>query len=401
MADVVLSGSLGPFKLPDVLTFLHTTQKSGTLSVTNDRKETHVFFDAGSLIYAGSNQEPFRLGSILLRKRKITKEQSDQIDELMRHEGGRFGEIAVQQEILSDEQLRDFLKIQVSEVLYDCFIWSSGVFGFVEDLRLPDYAVTISVDLSNLIMEGARRIEEWEECLKLLPDRSVVFRVIASPGADKITLTADEWKVLFLINGKRTLEELCHDAADDPFKVYRVVYGLQANKLLEIVPPDQLDQTAEGPTRPVEAFAPADSTVRQSPAVFHAETTIKESDADLLLSSDARFSYHDVVRPTVAQLVIRNGEAQGQVFPLTDPEYLVGRDRQNAIHLSDLGISGFHARIFRGPDGYVVEDLKSRNGVWLNGTRVFQAVLRHGDQIRLGTTILSYSVLFQGTQPGT
>ena len=54
----------------------------------------------------------------------------------------------------------------------------------------------------------------------------MVYRVVPKPQDEKVTLTADEWKILFLINGVRTLEELCHDAEDDPFQVYRVVYGL-------------------------------------------------------------------------------------------------------------------------------------------------------------------------------
>ena len=51
-------------------------------------------------------------------------------------------------------------------------------------------------------------------------------------------------------------------------------------------------------------------------------------------------------------------------------------------------------RAGRGPDGYVIEDLKSRNGVWLNGSRVFHAVLKNGDRVRLGTTDYLYEVLF-------
>jgi len=113
------------------------------------------------------------------------------------------------------------------------FLWKDGAFAFYEGFDLPSDAVTIAVDLPNLIMEGARRIQEWEECLQLLPDSGAVFRVIARPESDKITLSADEWKVLFLINGQRTLEELCRDSAEDPLTVYRVVYGLSANKLIE------------------------------------------------------------------------------------------------------------------------------------------------------------------------
>src|SRR5207237_624316 len=234
-----LQGSLHSFKLPYVLSFLATTRHSGTLTLTRDSKTSYVFFDNGAVIYAGSNQEDLRLSAILLRKKRISRSQFERIDALMLQEGGRFGQLAIQQGILTDEQLHDYLKVQVSEIIYDCFVWPDGAFTFVDELTLPPYAVTIAVDLSNLIMEGARRIEEWEHCLQLLPDNKVVFRVVSNPDKDeKITLSRDEWKILFMVNGQRTLEDLCHDAEDDPFQVYRVVYGLFANKLIEETPHD-------------------------------------------------------------------------------------------------------------------------------------------------------------------
>ena len=79
---------------------------------------------------------------------------------------------------------------------------------------------------------------------------------------------------------------------------------------------------------------------------------------------------------------------------MVEAEYLVGRNSDNGIRLNDPGVSSFHARIFRGPDGYVIEDLKSRNGVWLNGSRVFHAVLKNGDTVRLGAADYVYEVLF-------
>ncbi|MCU1350581.1 MAG: hypothetical protein JWO56_3611 [Acidobacteria bacterium] len=391
----VLQGSLDSFKLPEVLTFLNTTRRRGTLTaIGNDGREAYVFFDNGALIYAGSNQEQFRLSAILLRKKRITREQHEQIDALMQREGGRFGQIAIQSGILTEPLLRDFLKIQVSEILYDSFVWTGGTFSFSNELELPSYAVTISVDLSNLIMEGARRIEEWEQCIQLLPDKTVVFRVVSHPTEEKITLTADEWKILFLINGVRTLDELCHDSEEDPFHVYRVVYGLASNGLIEVA---AAADRHEDHTDSMTAMT-GDATVRQAPAVFSAESTVREmpDDTNLLVSSEARLTYKDVVKTTVAQLVITNGDGNGTVIPLSDPEYLVGRQKDNSIQLTDLGVSGFHARIYRGPDGYAIEDLKSRNGTWLNATRVFHAILKNADRLRLGATEMRFEVLYDG-----
>src|SRR5664279_4696852 len=89
MTDPSLRGTLTSFRLPDVLTFLASARKSGTLTLTSGGNEATVFFDNGSVVYAGSNQEALRLGAVLLRKKKISAEQRAAIDKLMHAEGGR------------------------------------------------------------------------------------------------------------------------------------------------------------------------------------------------------------------------------------------------------------------------------------------------------------------------
>ncbi|HEX9501048.1 MAG TPA: FHA domain-containing protein, partial [Thermoanaerobaculia bacterium] len=140
-------------------------------------------------------------------------------------------------------------------------------------------------------------------------------------------------------------------------------------------------------------------TIRQSLREFAADETMRERDDDtsLLVSEDATLSYKDVVKKTVAQLLIRSGDDAGTVIPLVENEYVVGRLRDNQIQLNDLGVSSRHARIFRGPEGYVIEDLKSRNGTWLNGTRIFHSILRNADEIRVGATDLHYEVIFDAS----
>jgi len=378
-----LAGSLAVFKLPDIFTFLASARATGMVTLAWGEQEAYVFLRAGQIVYAASNQESLRLGSILLRKKKITREQAAAIDASVVRGGGRFGEVAVEQNILTQEQIDEFLKVQVAEVIFDAFVWREGTFAFYDGFDLPPHAVTIAIDLANLVMEGARRIAEWEQCLALLPDSQVVFRVVTDPQTEKITLSLDEWKILFLINGQRTLEDLCRDVDDEAFSVYRVVYGLYASKLIE----------------PVSGEAPvADDTIKQPVMSFGGDSTVTDlgDDTSLLVSSEARLSYADVVKKTIAQLTITNGDDVGKVYPLSESEHHIGRLYDNDILLSDLGVSGHHARIYRGPEGYAIEDLKSRNGTWLNSVRVYHSQLAHGDQLRLGATDLKFEVLFEG-----
>lgn len=68
----------------------------------------------------------------------------------------------------------------------------------------------------------------------------------------------------------------------------------------------------------------------------------------------------------------------------------IGRDPSNILVLPDKKASKHHARVMRAPEGYVVEDLESTNGTFVNGERVDRKVLRDGDEIRVGDTSLRF-----------
>jgi DNA-binding NtrC family response regulator len=69
----------------------------------------------------------------------------------------------------------------------------------------------------------------------------------------------------------------------------------------------------------------------------------------------------------------------------------LGRESGNHIVLTDEYASARHARIERRPDGFLLRDLRSRNGTFVNGTRIFEALLNDGDRVRIGETDLNFS----------
>jgi pSer/pThr/pTyr-binding forkhead associated (FHA) protein len=79
-------------------------------------------------------------------------------------------------------------------------------------------------------------------------------------------------------------------------------------------------------------------------------------------------------------------------FPLTRDAYTIGRHRNNDIVISDPKVSSFHARIDRSAEGFVLVDLKSRNGSYINGKRIETGLLKTGDEVRMGTARLVYKV---------
>ncbi len=89
-----------------------------------------------------------------------------------------------------------------------------------------------------------------------------------------------------------------------------------------------------------------------------------------------------------ACLLVLTGTNAGELCRLDGPETILGRGTQASVRLSDDGISRRHARIVRSKGQLVVEDLGSANGTFVNDEPVMSQVLKEGDKIRLGSTIV-------------
>jgi len=93
------------------------------------------------------------------------------------------------------------------------------------------------------------------------------------------------------------------------------------------------------------------------------------------------------------QLIMRTGPIPGKVFDLGNNELTIGRDISNDIVISDVEVSRKHARLLLQPDGYVLEDMGSTNGTFVNGQRlVSPRVLRGGEAIMFGENV---SLIFE------
>jgi hypothetical protein len=88
-------------------------------------------------------------------------------------------------------------------------------------------------------------------------------------------------------------------------------------------------------------------------------------------------------------LVFVTGPHAGHAIPLLPTSLTIGREHDNNVEIKDADVARYHARILRDRGEYVVEDLDSSTGTWVNGERQKRAVLTHGDVIRVGQTELA------------
>jgi len=225
---VAIKGSLKEASLPDVLQLLSLGRKTGCLSITDRSSLGYIFFDSGRICYATVVNRRDRLGDILFKSGRITQEQRDQAIELQeRDRDKKVGEILVQIGAISREELEHFIRLQIEEAVFFLFTWRRGSFTFESDVRPHSQDFLVSIDPEALLLEGARRVDEWSLIEKKIPSFDVVFKIDNEhlSSAD-VTLTAEQERIAPLLDGTRDVGTVIEEAGLVEFEVGKALYGL-------------------------------------------------------------------------------------------------------------------------------------------------------------------------------
>jgi uncharacterized protein DUF4388/FHA domain-containing protein len=400
--DKVLDGDLSRFEVPDLLTFLSTARRTGVLVLERKDQETKLFLREGKAVFANSSRDDLRFGGTLLRLGKIDAEALARALEKRRQGPRRLGQVLLADGQISEGDLASVLKVQVSEVIFDTFAWREGGFTFWDRVPPPPNLVHLEMDLQSLLMEGVRRLDVRSRLAEVFPDQDMAVEALANTERVKqsVTLTPEEWKVFFLADGRRSLREICRltDSADG-LGTLQILWNLVRARLLRVVPPPPPEPVAPAAPPPPEPTGKrrrsGEVKVQQSKVEFvpmvHGHKV--EDDTRNIVTPDAVGYLGNVRTVTVSRLVlVENGRETA--FPLTRDTCTLGRHKNNDIVISDPKVSSFHARIDRTPEGFMLVDLKSRNGSYVNGQRIESALLKTGDEVRMGTAKLAYKVDF-------
>lgn len=357
----ILQGSLRHFPAAEILELLGSHAHSGTLTVDAKGTRTSVIFQDGLVASVQSNADAEPL-----------------------------------------------------DALYDLFSWETADFAFASEAALPADAKPLSLQPRALIDEGNRRAAALREVTSLYPDPTVALRVVDDPGAqEKISLSAEQFKLLFRIGQGKTVEQIGRELKKRPTELYPVLHELESHGLLtrgpapepevtgsrkktEVQPepspkaptdkiPAQTEPQPKAAPPPPPPIAPQDKTrvsvIREKPPAPPPPSSVAQP------------------RPTRTTGSRRVGSLTqdgplAAVFPLIEDEYTLGRLTSNAITINDASVSSRHARINRTMEGFVIEDLKSRNGTFVNGERVNDGkrLLADNDLVRLGKVLFTFNL---------
>lgn len=224
---MAIKGSLKEASLADVCQLLALGLKTGCLSIADKSRFGQIYFDRGRITYARVVNRRDRIGDLLVRDGLLAQEQlSAALDLQKQSPEKKLGEILISRGFMSEQDLHLYIRIQIEEAIYHLFTWSRGNFFFEADER-PDADITVSINPDTLLLEAARRVDEWSQIEKKIPSFDLVFEIDqARLAASEVQLTSEQRRTVPLFDGTRTVQEVVEESRLDEFDVGRALYGM-------------------------------------------------------------------------------------------------------------------------------------------------------------------------------
>src|SRR5215467_403892 len=231
---MAIRGNLKEASLPDVLQLLAMGKKTGCLSITHRASFGYIYFDKGRICYASVVNRRDRLGDMLVKSGQIAQSKRGDTP---------VGRLLLEQGAITPDQLNVAVDVQIREAVYFLFTWHHGTFNFEADVTPEGQDQLVSINPESLLLEGARRVDEWSLVEKKIPSFDLIFeadrnRILKSDAE----LTDEQTCVLEQVDGMRDVQQIIDATGLVEFEVGKALFGLLNAGFIH-----RIGKTAPGP----------------------------------------------------------------------------------------------------------------------------------------------------------
>ena len=239
---MLLRGNLKEFSLPNILQLVNMSAKSGALTIRRDNQWGRIFFRRGLICYAFSVPKYLPLGERLVRDGAITAAQLRRALTAQEEsaESVRIGALLLAEGVLDRATLEHAVREQIQGAAFDFFGWPDGDFEFGVDEQVTDEDILVEMHVESVIMEGCRRIDEWERFVEHIGSMERIPHLTYSAqtaGLGEIVLTTEEWRAVVRTDGRADINTILRDSGLDRFHGAKVMYGLHSRGLISVCEP--------------------------------------------------------------------------------------------------------------------------------------------------------------------
>ncbi|MFI5213290.1 MAG: DUF4388 domain-containing protein [Gemmatimonadales bacterium] len=242
---MAIEGPLKELGLHDVFQLLDLSRKTGVMRVTSQLRDNEgmVAFDRGTIVFAEMRTSPLRIGELLLKAGRITDADLERARAIQHKERGarRLGQVLVEMGAVADRDLVRHVEFQVTEVVFHLLSWQEGFFSFREGpLEGVPADAMVKIRTEKVLMEGARRIDEWSRIEGHIAHLGVVPALAAAGDNGDVTridLLPAEWEVLARVDGESDVRQIAQGLARSEFEVARTLFGLASTGVVTLSDP--------------------------------------------------------------------------------------------------------------------------------------------------------------------
>ena len=228
-----IRGTLNTMSVSDLLQFLASGRKTGTLKLGRGTIVKHIYLENGVIVGSSSNDPKEYLGQVLLHYGKIDEAQLQAAMEIQRQSGGKLGVILASRGFVSQPDVVEVLRTRTLEIIYDLFIWEEAHFEFFDREPPPQDLIRIQVQVTAVIMDGIYRIDEWARYRTVIPSDRTFFELI--PGWTQSLHDSQEIRqVLFHVEKHLTAAEICYNMHTSLFHACALLFDLVSKDIIRV-----------------------------------------------------------------------------------------------------------------------------------------------------------------------
>ena len=234
MSHMGLKGSFKEFSLSDIVQLIYLQKKGGKLSISAGGRVWQLGFERGMLVSATCDAFAMpRMGEILVRQGYIDREILSAALRDQENRPRHLGVVLEEMDAVSHEDIARALNFQIQETALNLFFFPDGDYQFERVPVTYDTEYVTPINTEFILMEGARRVDEWPAISKAVGGGDAVFA--PAPGVDEVrrqALSPAEQVVLQAVDGERSVSELVHVLSMGLFDSCRILADLLGQGLV-------------------------------------------------------------------------------------------------------------------------------------------------------------------------
>lgn len=248
---MALKGNLRDFSITQLLNLINIVDKSGALYLEGTELTALIYFNSGKVSFAHMGEQDIPLLSVLAATKQLKRSQVVLLEE--KYHGlpdKELGICLINAGYLSQDEIISALKKHYSDLIRQLFGWEEGYFHFESGEGIPEGRIPVRLELANLIVEGARNLQEYEQLKEEIPSLDMALKFTERPGTNirDINLSVEEWRVVSYVNPKNTMTQISKATHLNDLEIRRVVYALLQAGLVEIIRPGGTPVSLPGKT---------------------------------------------------------------------------------------------------------------------------------------------------------